>query len=125
MRSLCILLLAALAVFAGPAGAQTFSEATDVVVVEVPVQVIGSDGKPVRGLTADHFEVYEGRKKQSLVGFEALDLASRPAEGPGGKTAPPPVAARRHFLMMFDFTFSTPTGLTRAREAAQTFVEQL
>src|SRR5687768_11018139 len=108
MRSLCILLLAALAALAIPAGAQTFSEATDVVVVEVPVQVIGSDGKPVRGLTADHFEVYEGRKKQSLVGFEALDLASRPAEG---KAAPPPVAARRHFLMMFDFTFSSPKSL--------------
>jgi VWFA-related protein len=122
MRSLCILLLAALSPLAIPVGAQTFSEATDVVVVEVPVQVIGADGKPVRGLTADHFEVYEGRKKQSLVGFEALDLASRPAaEG----TAPPPVAARRHFLMMFDFTFSSPAGLTRAREAALTFVEQL
>ena len=123
MRSLCILLLAALAPLAIPAGAQTFSEATDVVVVEVPVQVIGSDGKPVRGLTADHFEVYEGRKKQSLVGFEALDLASRPAAE--GKAPPPPVAARRHFLMMFDFTFSSLTGLTKAREAALTFVEQL
>ncbi|MFL6199368.1 MAG: VWA domain-containing protein [Thermoanaerobaculia bacterium] len=120
MRSLCILLLAALS---APAFAQTFSEATDVVVVEVPVQVIGSDGKPVRGLTADNFEVYEGRKKQPLVGFEALDLASRPAAGE--KAAPPPVAARRHFLMMFDFTFSSPKGLTLAREAARTFVEQL
>ena len=99
MRLLCILLLLAV-----PAGAQTFSEATDVVVVEVPVQVIGADGKPVRGLTADHFEVYEGRAKQPLVGFEALDLASRPADG---KTVPLPVAARRHFLMMFDFSFSS------------------
>ncbi|MEA2560189.1 MAG: hypothetical protein QOH06_1693 [Acidobacteriota bacterium] len=120
MRSLCILLLTALAV---PAGAQTFSEATDVVVVEVPVQVIGADGKPVRGLTADNFEVYEGRKKQPLIGFEALDLAARPAAG--GKAAPPPVAARRHFLMMFDFTFSSPKGLAQAREAARTFVERL
>jgi len=109
-----------------PAGAQTFLEATDVVAIEVPVQVIGADGKPVRGLTADNFEVYEGRKKQPLVGFEALDLASRPAaEGSGGNTAPPPLAARRHFLMMFDFTFSSPKGLTQARDAARTFVEQL
>ncbi len=120
MRWLCILLLSALCL---PAGAQTFSEATDVVVVEVPVQVIGSDGKPVRGLSADNFEVYEGRRKQSLVGFEALDLASRPAAD--GKSAPPPVAARRHFLMMFDFTFSSPKGLIQARDAAETLVEQL
>lgn len=91
MRFLCILLLAAL-----PASAQTFSEATDVVVVEVPVQVIGADGKPVRRLTADNFEVYEGRKQQPLVGFQAHDLASRPAAGE--KAAPPPVAARRHAL---------------------------
>ena len=106
------------------AGAQTFVEATDVVAIEVPVQVIGDDGKPVRGLTADNFEVYEGRRKQPLVGFEALDLASRPA-AEGKKAAPPPLAARRHFLMMFDFTFSSPKGLTQAREAARTFVAQL
>ncbi|MFP5287758.1 MAG: VWA domain-containing protein, partial [Thermoanaerobaculia bacterium] len=64
------------------------------------------------------------RKKQPLVGFEALDLASRPA-AERKPAAPPPVAARRHFLMMFDFTFSSPTGLTKAREAARTFVGQL
>ncbi|HWM91759.1 MAG TPA: VWA domain-containing protein [Thermoanaerobaculia bacterium] len=101
--------------------AQTFSDRTDVVVVEVPVQVIGSDGKPVRGLTADDFEVYEGRKKQPLVGFEALDLASRPADWQEAA----PVAARRHFLMMFDFTFSSPKGLVQAREAARELVELL
>ena len=41
---------------------QRFSEHTEVVVVEVPVQVIGADGEPVRGLTAADFDVWEGRK---------------------------------------------------------------
>src|SRR4051812_32248703 len=55
--------------------AQRFGETTEVVVVEVPVQVV-KDGEPVRGLTADNFEVYDGRKKQKVTGFEALDLYS-------------------------------------------------
>ena len=57
-RALRLCLPAILLLLAGPAGAQgTFTESTDVVVVEVPVQVI-RDGTPVRGLTADDFEVY-------------------------------------------------------------------
>src|SRR4051812_46266765 len=60
---------------------QTFSGATDVTVVEVPVQVI-KDGEPVRGLTPKDFELYDGRKKVPVTGFEVLDLTSpAPAAG--------------------------------------------
>jgi VWFA-related protein len=96
---------------------QTFSEATDVVVVEVPVQVI-RDGEPVRGLTADDFEVYEGRKKLPVTGFEVLDLnavqaktgeAWKPAQG---------ISARRHFLLLFDMGSASPKTVAQARAAA-------
>ena len=59
--------------------AQTFVESTQVVVVEVPVQVI-RNGEPVRGLTAEDFEVWDGREKQTLTGFEAVDLAELSGE---------------------------------------------
>ncbi|HEY4594671.1 MAG TPA: VWA domain-containing protein, partial [Thermoanaerobaculia bacterium] len=99
---------------------QTFSGATQVVVVEVPVQVV-KDGEPVRGLTANDFELYDGRKKVPVTGFEVLDLAAPMAAG-----APPvPVSARRHFLLMFDLSFSEPKSIVKARQAAQKVVNDL
>ncbi|HSU83210.1 MAG TPA: VWA domain-containing protein, partial [Thermoanaerobaculia bacterium] len=99
---------------------QSFSGATQVVVVEVPVQVV-KDGEPVRGLTAKDFEVYDGRKKVPVTGFEVLDLAA-PA---GAGTLQVPVSARRHFLLMFDLSFSEPKSIVKARAAAQKVVNDL
>ena len=70
---------------------QTFSETTEVVVVEVPVQVI-KDGEPVRGLTAADFELYDGRKKVEITGFEVLDLAAVPADMVAGRLSWTPCA---------------------------------
>jgi VWFA-related protein len=93
-----------------------FSESTDVVEVEVPVQVL-RDGQPVRGLTADDFEVWDGRKKQTITGFQTLDL-STPLPATAAGPAALPAAARRHFLLLFDLSFSEPKSLAKAREAA-------
>lgn len=106
-----------LAVLAVPLGAQRFTQSTEVVVVEVPVQVV-RDGKPVRGLTAADFEVYEGREKQAITGFEVLDLAAVPADRPEAVRRLP-MSARRRFVLLFDLGFSKPTSMTRAREAAK------
>jgi VWFA-related protein len=104
----------------GTAQQKTFTETTQVVVVEVPVQVV-KDGEPVRGLTANDFEVYEGRRKLPVTGFEVLDLAAAPSP-----SAPPvPISARRHFLMMFDLSFSEPKSIVKARLAAQKVVNDL
>jgi len=121
-RALSCLILGSVLAGSSAVGAQTFSEATDVVVVEVPVQVIGADGKPVRGLTADNFAVHEGRAEQPLVGFEVLDLQSAPAAGP---RSAPPMAARRHFLLLFDLSSASPKGVVQARAAAKDLVGQL
>src|SRR5689334_17767653 len=86
----------------GAAAAQTFSGSTEVVEVEVPVQVV-RDGQPVRGLTAADFELYEGRKKVAVTGFHAVDLAA-PAASHGGV----PLAGRRQLLLLFDLAFSNP-----------------
>jgi VWFA-related protein len=102
---------------AAPAAAQRFTQSTDVIVVEVPVQVV-RDGKPVRGLTAADFEVYEGRQKQAITGFEALDLAAVPADKPEAVRRMP-MSARRRFVLLFDLGYSKPASMTKAREAAK------
>jgi len=108
-----------------PTAAQRFGETAEVVVVEVPVQVV-KDGEPVRGLTADNFEVYDGRKKQKVTGFEALDLYSAAAQPQAGAPAAAvPAAARRHFLMIFDLSFSEPKSIVKARDAAKTLIKGL
>jgi VWFA-related protein len=94
-----------------PPVAGTFSETSEVTVVQVPVQVV-RDGEPVRGLTAADFAIFDGRKAQKVTGFEVLDLTAR--QGPAVASIPP--ALRRHFLFLFDLAFSEPKSLLKARE---------
>ncbi len=122
--------LLALLAAAAPAQEQAgrFAEETSVVVVEIPVQVV-KDGKPVRGLTAENFAVFDGKERRPITGFEVIELgasapgggAKRPAvSGPGAKAfAPVPPAARRNFLLMFDLAFSSPSSLQKAEVAAR------
>src|SRR5436309_2224038 len=106
-----------------PPARPAFSAATQVLSIEVPVQVV-RDGEPVRGLQAGDFQVWEGRRKLPLTGFEVLDLA---AAGPAvtGRAAGVPAAARRHFLFLFDLAFSDPKSVVRARQAAAGLLSQL
>ncbi|HEV2845182.1 MAG TPA: VWA domain-containing protein, partial [Thermoanaerobaculia bacterium] len=75
-------------------------------------------GKPVRGLTAADFEVYQGRNPQAITGFEVLDLAAVPAGNPEAVRRLP-MSARRRFVLMFDLGFSSPAAMTKARQAAK------
>ncbi|MFQ5527584.1 MAG: VWA domain-containing protein [Thermoanaerobaculia bacterium] len=101
-------------------GKDKFSETTTVVVVEIPVTVV-KDGEPIRGLTAEDFQVSEGRKKHPIVGFNEVDLS---LEGAPLSAAEIPIAARRHFLFMFDLSLSDPAKIARARHAALELVEE-
>ena len=114
---ICIL---GLSLVCAPAWAQDrgFAETTEVVAVEVPVQVL-RDGEPVRGLTAADFEVYEGRRKMAITGFEVVDLE---APATAARASAVPAAARRHFLLLFDFSFSDPQSIARGQEAARKLV---
>lgn len=97
------------------------SDVTSVVVVEVPVNVV-ADGQPLLGLTADDFEVLDGRKKLPIVGFEVIDLSTKPEGESAALRGPLPAAGRRHFLFLFDLAFSQPSAIARAREAARRIV---
>jgi VWFA-related protein len=124
------LLLASL--LAGPVAAQSapeaprpaerrFTESTSVVVVEIPVNVI-VDGAPVRGLKAEDFRVFDGRKEQSLVGFDVIDLEGVQGQG---RQAPIPAPARRRFMLFFDFAFTPRTELTKSIQGARDLVKGL
>lgn len=125
-----ILLAAALLALPGPspvAQQGTFEGTAEVVEVQVPVNVVTREGDPVRGLTADDFEVYDRGRKQDISDFEVVDLSSLPEESlraPAAVEAAIPAAARRHFLLLFDLTFASPASVTKARRAASEFVLQ-
>jgi VWFA-related protein len=97
-----LLLLAALP---GAAQEKTFSESTSVVVVEVPVRVLVK-GKPLGGLTAADFALYDQGRKVEHFDFEVLD-SSPPADG---ATAPAavgrPGSPGRNLLVVYDFALN-------------------
>ena len=116
----CVGLLLAPAPAAAAGGAppaadrQAFSETAQVTAVEIPVQVV-RDGVPVRGFTAADFEIWEGRKRQTITGFDMVDLSAPENQR---LSAPIPAAGRRHFLLIFDLSNSQPKYVVRARDAA-------
>src|SRR5688500_16771436 len=116
MRPLRLLLLAFVAV---AALAQTFEEKLTVTYIEVPVTVLSRDGKPVRGLTKENFDVIEDGRKRAIESFEAIDFA---ASETATAVSPLNPASRRNFLLLFDLSYSNPTSIGRAQAAARSFI---
>lgn len=98
-------------------------ERTDVLAVEVPVQVV-RDGQPVRGLTQADFTIWDGKTKQEITGFECVDLTAA-AAAPNAPPARPGPMGRRHFLMLFDLANSEPKAIVKSRDAAKQVVRKL
>lgn len=99
---------------AAAAEERRFTDTTTVVAVEVPVRVV-ADGKSVRGLTAESFELYDGDRRVAPTGFEVIDLEA--VGGAGLREVP--AAARRHFLLLFDLSFSRAKALERSVAGAR------
>ena len=96
------------------------SEIIQVTVVEVPVTVADRAGNSVRGLTIDHFELFDEGEKRPITHFETIDLARMSDPAPDSQPLNP--AARRNFALLFDLSSTAPQHLGRAREAAGQFV---
>lgn len=94
-------------------------ESIEVHLVEVPVTVVDRAGAPVRGLTRQNFEILDHGARREIRSFDAIDFA---AEGLSRKISPLNPAARRSFLLLFDLSFSSPAGLTKAQDAARKFI---
>ncbi|MEM8962895.1 MAG: VWA domain-containing protein [Acidobacteriota bacterium] len=101
---------------------RTFEETTSVVEVQVPVNVTDRNGDPVRGLTAADFVLKDGGDKREITEFEVIDLDVLEPQEAEAKLETLPSVARRHFLLLFDFSFSQPSSILKAREAAKQFV---
>src|SRR5437762_6032265 len=106
-RVACALLLLATA-----ASAQ-LKETVEVHLVEVPVTVVDRAGNPVRGLTAANFELFDQGTKRAIGNFEAIDFESEAIRS----ASPLNPSARRNFILLFDLSFSSPTGRNKAQEA--------
>src|SRR5688572_12719464 len=102
--------------FSFPLAAQSVREVTTVEVVEVPVYVTNG-GKPVTGLTRDHFRLFVNGKPQSIDYFDVVDFAGLSAD-----EAQNPRQRRLYFLL-FDLT-SHPFAILRARKAVDAFVQE-
>ena len=94
-------------------------ETVNVNLVEVPVTVLDRNGDPVRGLTADRFEIIDQGKVRKVTSFETIDFASKQSLK---TTSPLNPAVRRSFLLLFDLSFSSPVGRIKAQEAARNFL---
>ena len=119
-----LLVTISLALAQGPEDLPQFDERAFVFEVQVPVNVYTRDGEPVRGLGPEDFQVLDEGEIQEVTGFRVVDLDviapndRRVIETDYGI----PPAARRHFLFLFDLSFSAPTSVAKARAAAQDFV---
>jgi|CXWL01.1.fsa_nt_gi VWFA-related protein len=120
----CAFLLTGASVPAQRDSTPRFEGTADVLVVQIPVTVTDRDGRPVRGLTAADFEVFDESKRRELSGFDVIDISQLPHDR--GHRAPEirslDSTARRHFLLLFDLSFSNPNALVRARTAARELV---
>ena len=106
-----------------------FSEGVTVVEVEVPVQVL-VDGKPVRGLGAEDFLLFDRGELREISDFEVFDLSRSAAleqtlgEIPRTLEEAQRIAARRSLLALFDFRYNSLGYAARAVTALRTLVDE-
>src|SRR5438067_9964906 len=115
-------LLVAVSLFAALSVAAQVKETITVSVVEVPVTVVDRDGHSVRGLTAANFRIVDEGVSRPVTSFDSVDHASLASLS---ATSPLNPAARRNFMLLFDLTFSSPSSITRAQQAARDFVMKM
>ena len=98
-------------------------ERATAIVVEIPVNVIGKDGRPIAGLKKEDFELYDDGKHQPISALQVIDLVKPVSSAASGAAREEiPASARRLWLLVFDLSYTSPSGLLRARDGARDFV---
>jgi VWFA-related protein len=122
-----LLALLAVSFLALPSSAQSgrFGEEISITEIEIPVQVLRR-GEPVRGLSADDFEVYDDGVRRDVEGFRVIDLSVRAGSGASGPAAgagaAEPATEGRRILLLFDLLFSRRHHLERSLLGAEEMV---
>jgi VWFA-related protein len=127
-----VILCAASVIAAGPQQAPQFRAAIDL--VHMDVSVLDRDRRPVRGLKAEEFEIYENGKLQTLSTFSAIDIpdVAEPST-PWMKEVPPDTRRndtlndRRLFVMVLDDASAQLdlAALRTAKDTARRFIDLL
>lgn len=117
-----VLSLALLLASALPAQTPAFEDRTRVLEVRIPVHVVDRSGTPIRDLTVEQFRLLDERKQRDILDFEVVDLEAISTGFGADLDAAVPGPARRHFLLLFDMSFSRRAALRVARRAARDFV---
>ncbi|MBI1739074.1 MAG: VWA domain-containing protein, partial [Acidobacteria bacterium] len=109
---------------------------TDLVLIDV--QVMGRDGKPVKGLKPENFKLLEDGKEQKVASFDYYDIETIETAGAVdqkpilvslGAVAQPEkvretVRDHRLIVLFFDMTSMQPDELLRAITAAQKYLRE-
>lgn len=103
--------------------AARFADSLEALEVQVPIQVLSREGEAVRGLILEDFQLVDNGRRQELQSLQVIDLdAVEPGWIQTEIDRAVPAAARRHFLLLFDLSFSSPSAVVAAREGARRFV---
>ncbi|MGD9588903.1 MAG: VWA domain-containing protein [Pyrinomonadaceae bacterium] len=106
--------------------------------IQVDVSVVGKDGKPVRGLRAEDFRVFQDGREQKISAVTYVDEADqngpavrpRPSGNEERKIGTPPTAARSWQGRVVTFVvddgncLATPIGTAGIRDAIKRFVDE-
>jgi VWFA-related protein len=99
----------------------------DVRMIRLDVSAVDGRGRPVAGLGAGDFEVFEDGRPVPIALFEAVHedgSAAVPTEGGGLVVTPPGPGARRRILLLVDTAGMSPAQLRRAREGVARFIAE-
>lgn len=97
---------------------------TTVEIVQMQVAVSDSLGYPITGLGREDFRLQIEGDPRDLVAVYEVDLRRDDPEMDDDDSFVPP-AGWRQWLLFFDFSFNSPWGIIRARNAAIDFVENM
>jgi VWFA-related protein len=123
-----VLALLALAAIGLSPAQQRFPTAAQLVTIDVVV--VDAEGRPVRGLSRDEFEVQDAGEPQALSHFEAVSAPEETGTAPAGPVVAISTnlvaAARttRSFVIVYDDLHLSPLRAPAARDAVDRFLER-